>query len=60
LIILSLFPLSRRLNLYLSSYRFDEPIARVYRDIQVFLAVHLATVLLITYLPFLTMAFLSK
>jgi TRAP-type C4-dicarboxylate transport system permease large subunit/TRAP-type C4-dicarboxylate transport system permease small subunit len=48
------------LNLYLSSYRFNEPIVRVYNDIRVFLAVHFATVLLITYLPFLTMAFLSK
>jgi TRAP-type C4-dicarboxylate transport system permease large subunit/TRAP-type C4-dicarboxylate transport system permease small subunit len=48
------------LNLYLSSYRFNEPIVRVYKDIQVFLAVHFATVLLITYVPFLTMAFLGK
>ena len=48
------------LNLYLSSYRFNEPIIRVYKDIRVFLAVHLATVLLITYVPFLTMAFLAK
>ena len=48
------------LNLYLSSYRFNEPIVRVYKDIQIFLAVHFATVMLITYVPFLTMAFLSK
>jgi len=48
------------LNLYLSSYRFNEPIVRVYKDIQIFLAVHFVTVMLITYLPFLTMAFLGK
>jgi tripartite ATP-independent transporter DctM subunit len=48
------------LNLYLSSYRFGESIIEVYKDIRVFLAVHIATVLLITYLPFLTQAFLAK
>ncbi len=48
------------LNLYLSSYRFNESIVDVFRDIRVFLAVHLATVLLITYLPFLTLAFLRR
>jgi len=48
------------LNLYLSSYRFGESIIGVYKDIRVFLAVHIATVLLITYLPFLTLAFLAK
>jgi TRAP-type C4-dicarboxylate transport system permease large subunit len=48
------------LNLDLSSYRFGESIIGVYKDIRVFLAVHIATVLLITYLPFLTLAFLAK
>jgi C4-dicarboxylate transporter DctM subunit len=48
------------LNLYLSSYRFNESIITVYKDIRVFLAVHVATVLLITYAPFLTLALLSK
>jgi C4-dicarboxylate transporter DctM subunit len=46
------------LNLYLASYRFNEPLPRVYRDVLVFLALGLATVLLITYVPFLTTALL--
>jgi C4-dicarboxylate transporter DctM subunit len=48
------------LNLYLASYRFNEPMVRVYRDVQLFLCVHLATVLTITYVPFLTTMFLKK
>ena len=46
------------LNLYLASYRFDEPIIRVYRDVLVFLALGLVAVLLITYVPLLTTALL--
>ena len=46
------------LNLYLASYRFNEPIHRVYRDVLVFLALGLAAVLLITYVPLLTTALL--
>jgi len=46
------------LNLYLASYRFNEPIARVYRDVFVFLLLGLAAVLLITYVPLLTTALL--
>jgi C4-dicarboxylate transporter, DctM subunit len=46
------------LNLYLASYRFNEPIIRVYRDVAVFLLLGLAAVLLITYVPFLTTALL--
>lgn len=46
------------LNLYLACYRFEEPITRVYRDVLVFLAIGLATVLLITYVPLLTTALL--
>jgi len=42
------------LNLYLASYRFEEPITRVYRDVLVFLGIGLVAVLLITYVPFLT------
>ena len=42
------------LNLYLASYRFNEPIGRVYRDVFVFLMLGLVAVLLITYLPLLT------
>jgi C4-dicarboxylate transporter DctM subunit len=46
------------LNLYLASYRFEEPIHRVYRDVLVFLGIALVAVLLITYVPFLTTALL--
>ena len=46
------------LNLYLACYRFNEPIARVYRDVFVFLMLGLAAVLLITYVPLLTTALL--
>ena len=46
------------LNLYLASYRFNEPIDRVYRDVLIFLGIGLVAVLLITYVPFLTMALL--
>jgi len=46
------------LNLYLASYRFDEPIHRVYKDVLIFLAIGLAAVLLITYVPLLTTALL--
>jgi len=46
------------LNLYLASYRFNEPIHRVYRDVLIFLGVGLVAVLLITYVPLLTTALL--
>jgi tripartite ATP-independent transporter DctM subunit len=46
------------LNLYLASYRFNEPMHRVYRDVLVFLGLGLVAVLLITYVPFLTTALL--
>jgi len=46
------------LNLFLASYRFDEPLGRVYRDVLGFLLLRLVAVLLITYLPFLTTALL--
>jgi C4-dicarboxylate transporter DctM subunit len=48
------------LNLFLASYRFEEPMAKVYRDVLLFIGVRLATVLLITYVPFLTTVLLSK
>ncbi len=48
------------LNLYLAAYRFNEPLVKIYKDVQVFLLVRLATVLLITYVPFLTLALLKK
>jgi len=46
------------LNLYLASYRFNEPMHRVYKDVLIFLGIGLVAVLLITYVPFLTMALL--
>jgi len=46
------------LNLYLASYRFNEPIHRVYRDVLIFLVLGLVAVLLITYVPLLTTALL--
>jgi tripartite ATP-independent transporter DctM subunit len=39
------------LNLFLSSYRFEMPITRVYKHVMPFLAALIATVLLITYVP---------
>ena len=46
------------LNLYLASYRFNEPLGRVYRDVLIFLGLGLVAVLLITYVPLLTTALL--
>jgi C4-dicarboxylate transporter DctM subunit len=46
------------LNLYLASYRFNEPMARVYKDVLIFLGLGLVAVLLITYVPLLTTALL--
>ena len=39
------------LNLFLASYRFNEPLGKVYRNVFPFFLVLLATVLLITYVP---------
>ena len=47
------------LNLFLASYRFEEPIVKIYRDVLLFILVRIVTVLLITYLPFLTTALLK-
>ncbi|MFO7733120.1 MAG: TRAP transporter large permease subunit, partial [Candidatus Aminicenantes bacterium] len=46
------------MNLFLASYRFNEPMPQVYRSVWVFLAIRLAAVLLITYVPLLTLALL--
>ncbi|MCX8159878.1 MAG: TRAP transporter large permease subunit [Candidatus Saccharicenans sp.] len=46
------------LNLFLASYRFNEPMGRVYRDVLGFMLLRLIAVLLITYLPFLATALL--
>ena len=42
------------LNLFLASYRFDKPVFRVFRDTLPFLVVLLLVVLLVTYVPALT------
>ncbi|OGD18287.1 MAG: hypothetical protein A2W03_14210 [Candidatus Aminicenantes bacterium RBG_16_63_16] len=47
------------LNLFLASYRFEEPVVRVYRDVLLFMGVQAVSLLLITYLPFLTTALLK-
>ncbi|MCY4596107.1 MAG: TRAP transporter large permease subunit [Bryobacterales bacterium] len=44
------------MNLFLASYRFDEPLTRIYRSVLPFLVILLGGVLLITYLPALTLA----
>ena len=44
------------LNLFLSSYRFERPLATLYRDVLPFLLVLLAAVLVITYVPWMTEA----
>jgi len=44
------------LNLFLSSYRFERPLATLYRDVLPFLVVLLAAVLVITYVPWMTAA----
>ena len=44
------------MNLFLASYRFDVPLTKVYRSVLPFLAILFGGVLLITYLPFLTLA----
>jgi TRAP-type C4-dicarboxylate transport system permease large subunit len=48
------------LNLYLASYRFKEPMVQVTRNTFKFLLVQLVMVLLITYVPILTMLLLKK
>ncbi|HUI69446.1 MAG TPA: TRAP transporter large permease subunit [Spirochaetia bacterium] len=44
------------LNLFLASYRFERPLAALYRDVLPFLLVLLAAVLVITYVPWMTAA----
>ena len=44
------------LNLFLSSYRFEQPLTRVYRSVLPFLLILLGGVLLITYVPALSLA----
>jgi C4-dicarboxylate transporter, DctM subunit len=47
------------LNLFLASYRFEKPVVRIYRDVLPFQLVMLASVLIITYVPWLTTALLG-
>jgi TRAP-type C4-dicarboxylate transport system permease large subunit len=47
------------LNLFLASYRFNEPMGKLYKDVFPFFLIRLAPVLLITYVPFLTTALLG-
>ncbi len=44
------------MNLFLSSYRFGVPLTQVYRSVLPFLVILLGGVLLITYVPFLSLA----
>jgi C4-dicarboxylate transporter, DctM subunit len=47
------------INLFLASYRFNEPLARIYKVVIPFLLVLLATVLVITYVPWITTGLLK-
>lgn len=47
------------LNLFLASYRFNKPMAKIYRTVLPFFLIRLGTVLLITYIPFLSTALLN-
>jgi tripartite ATP-independent transporter DctM subunit len=47
------------INLFLASYRFDVPLVHVYRHVLPFLIALLITVLLITYVPWITTGLLS-
>jgi tripartite ATP-independent transporter DctM subunit len=47
------------MNLFIASYRFDKPVIQLYRATLPFLAVLLLTVLIITYVPWLSMALLG-
>lgn len=47
------------LNLFLASYRFEKPLSEIYRNVFPFFLILLVTVLLITYVPWLSTALLS-
>ena len=47
------------LNLFLASYRFEKPLVRIYRDVIPFQLAMLASVLIITYVPWMTTALLN-
>ncbi len=48
------------INLFLSSYRFERSLVQVYRDTIPFFLLLFVVVLLITYVPFLTLGFATK
>lgn len=48
------------INLFLASYRFDKPILEITRAVLPWLALRAVVVLLITYVPFLTLALLDR
>jgi C4-dicarboxylate transporter, DctM subunit len=47
------------INLFLASYRFNQPLAHIYRVVIPFLLVLLAAVLVITYVPWMTTGLLK-
>ena len=47
-------------NLFLSAYRFDQPLARVYRSTLPYVVILLGAVLLITYVPWITLGILTS
>jgi C4-dicarboxylate transporter DctM subunit len=47
------------LNLFLAAYRFNEPLAKIYRDVVPFFLVLLGVVLLITYVPWFSTGLLK-
>jgi len=47
------------MNLFIASYRFDKPVIQLYRATLPFLAILLLTVLIITYLPWLSLVLLN-
>ncbi|HSQ35952.1 MAG TPA: TRAP transporter large permease subunit, partial [Candidatus Binatia bacterium] len=47
------------MNLFLASYRFNEPMGKIYKDVFPFLIIQLIAVLLITYVPFLSTGLLA-
>ena len=47
------------MNLFLASYRFETPLVEIYRKVVPFLLVLLVMVLLITYVPWFSLAFLG-
>jgi len=47
------------LNLFLASYRFNEPMGKIYKDVFPFLLIQLVAVLLITYIPLLSTGLLT-